>query len=185
MVVAELFGRSPAGKGFESFLDLARNRYSVGSFTKAAVEEEKLNAVLEAARMAPTAANRQPFRFIVIRTAGKESALERIYDRKFFLEAPLLVCACTVPSEAWTRSDGKNYSDVDVAIAVDHLTLAAASLGLGTHWVAAFDTGAAREALGIPEGVEPVVFTPLGYPADRPRAKQRKELLELVRYEHW
>jgi nitroreductase len=74
---------------------------------------------------------------------------------------------------------------VDVAIAIDHLTLAAASLGLGTHWVAAFDIGAAREALGIPDNAEPVAFTPLGYPADRPQEKRRKEVSELVRYEHW
>ena len=131
MVVAELFGRSPAGKGFESFLDLARNRYSVGSFTKAAVEEEKLNAVLEAARLAPTAANRQPFRLIVVHTAGKEEELGRIYAKSFFLEAPLLICACTVPSEAWTRPMGRTTvmwtwqspSTPDAA---------AASLGLGT-----------------------------------------------------
>jgi len=185
MAITKLFGRSPSGKNIEGFLDLARNRYSVQSFTKDPVEEEKLGAVLEAARLAPTAANQQPFRLVVIRTAGKENELRRIYDKGFFREAPILICACTVPAEAWTRSDGKNYSDVDVALAVDHLTLAAASLGLGTHWVAAFDIGAAREVLGIPEGVEPVAFIPLGYPADRPRTKRRKELSELVRYDHW
>jgi nitroreductase len=172
-------------KTFEGFLDLARNRYSVQSFKKDPVEDEKLVAVLDAARLAPTAANRQPFRLIAIHTAGKEDELGRIYAKSFFLEAPLLICACTVPSEAWTRSDGKNYSDVDVAIAIDHLTLAAASLGLGTHWVAAFDIGAAREVLGIPGDAEPVAFTPLGYPADRPQEKQRKGVSELVRYEHW
>ncbi|WP_301677680.1 nitroreductase family protein [Methanoculleus methanifontis] len=174
-----------AMKTFESFVDLARSRYSVQSFKKSPVEDEKLSAVLDAVRLAPTAANRQPFRFIVIRTAGKEEELRRIYARSFFWEAPLLICACTVPSEAWKRSDGKNYSDVDVAIAIDHLTLAAASLGLGTHWVGAFDTGAAREVLGIPGDAEPVAFTPLGYPADRPQEKQRKGVSELVRYEHW
>jgi nitroreductase len=185
MAITNIFGRSPSGRNFESFLDLARNRYSVQSFKSNPVEEEKLGAVLEAARLAPTAANQQPFRFIVIHTVGKGEELGRIYDKTFFLEAPLLICACTVPSEAWIRSDGKNYSDVDVAIATDHLTLAAASLGLGTHWVAAFNSGAAREVLGIPEGVEPIAFTPLGYPADRPRAKKRKGVSELVHYEHW
>lgn len=185
MAITKLFGRSSSGRDLEVFLDLARNRYSVQSFTKDPVEEEKLGAVLEAARLAPTAANQQPFRLIVIHTAGKEGELGRIYEKRFFREAPILICACTVPAEAWTRSDGKNYSDVDVAIAIDHLTLAATSLGLGTHWVAAFDTGAAREVLNIPGDVEPVAFTPLGYPADRPRAKRRKELSELVRYERW
>lgn len=87
-------------KGFEGFLNLARNRYSVQSFKKAPVEDEKLGAVLDAVRLAPTAANRQPFRFIVIHTAGKENELGRIYGRAFFREAPILICACTVPSEA-------------------------------------------------------------------------------------
>jgi nitroreductase len=79
--------------------------------------------------------------------------------------------------------DGKNYNDVDVAIAMDHLILAAADLGLGTCWVAAFDPAAARAVLNLPPGVEPVAFTPLGYPADEPRPKTRKALAELVRYE--
>ncbi|MDN7023652.1 nitroreductase [Methanoculleus sp. FWC-SCC1] len=166
-------------------LDLIKRRYSVRSFRPDAVEEDALRQVLEAARLAPTAANRQPFRFIVIRTAGREEEIRRIYGKEFFWEAPILICACTVPARAWRRSDGKNYSDVDVAIAVDHMTLAAASLGLGTHWVAAFDAGAAREVLGIPKDAEPVVFTPLGYPADQPGEKVRKDLSDLVRYERW
>jgi nitroreductase len=83
------------------------------------------------------------------------------------------------------RSDGKNYNDVDLAIAMDHLVLAAANLGLGTCWIAAFDPAAAREVMGLPEGVEPVAFTPLGYPADYPGPKERKPLEELVRYEKW
>jgi nitroreductase len=83
------------------------------------------------------------------------------------------------------RRDGKNYSDVDVAIAMDHLILAATELGLGTCWIAAFDPAAAREVLGLPEGVEPIAFTPLGYPAEQPGPKARKPLDELVRYQGW
>jgi nitroreductase len=74
---------------------------------------------------------------------------------------------------------------VDVAIAMDHLILAAAALGLGTCWIAAFDVAAARAAFGLPGGVEPIALTPLGYPADRPPLKERKPLAELVRYERW
>jgi len=74
---------------------------------------------------------------------------------------------------------------VDVAIAMDHLILAATDLGLGTCWIGAFDPVATREILGLPDDVEPVAFTPLGYPADEPRPKRRKPLEELVRYEHW
>jgi nitroreductase len=185
MVFKALFQKSSSRESSSDLLALIKSRYSVRSFRADPVEEEKVRQVLEAVRLAPTAANRQPFRLILIHTAGREEELRRIYGKEFFWKAPILICACAVPSSAWVRSDGKNYSDVDVAIAVDHLTLAATSLGLGTHWVAAFDTDAAREVLGIPEDAEPIVFTPLGYPADRPGGKSRKDLSDLVRYEHW
>jgi nitroreductase len=81
--------------------------------------------------------------------------------------------------------DGKNYADVDATIAMDHLILAAADLGLGTCWIAAFDPKAAREVLGLPDDVEPLAFTPLGYPADNWRPKKRKSLAEIVRHEKW
>jgi len=141
--------------------------------------------VLEAARLAPTAANRQPFQIIVIHTVGREAELKRIYNKDWFVQAPLVICACGIPARGWRRRDGKSYCDVDVAIAMDHLILAAANLGLGTCWIAAFDPVAAREVLGLPDDVEPIAFTPLGYPADRPGPKKRKALSELVRYERW
>jgi len=167
------------------FAELIKKRYSVRAYKPDPVEEEKLRQVLEAARLAPTATNRQPFQIIVIRTAGREADLRRVYGRDWFVQAPLVICACGIPAQNWVRSDGKNYNDVDVTIAMDHLILAAANLGLGTCWIGAFDPAAAREVLGLPEGVEPVAFTPLGYPADRPRSKKRKALSELVRYERW
>jgi nitroreductase len=167
------------------FAELIKKRYSVRAYKPDPVEEKKLRQVLDAMRLAPTAANRQPFQIIVIRTAGRQAELRRIYDRYWFVQAPLIICACGIPAQNWVRSDGKNYNDVDVTIAMDHLILAAADLGLGTCWIADFDPMAAREVLGLPEGVEPVVFSPLGYPADQPRSKKRKALSELVRYEHW
>ncbi len=167
------------------FSELVKARYSVRAYKPDPVEEDKLGQVLEAARLAPTAANRQPFQIIVIHTAGREAELKRIYNRGWFVQAPLVLCACGVPAENWVRMDGKNYNDVDVTIAMDHLILAAADIGLGTCWIAAFDPAAAREVLGLPDGVEPVAFTPLGYPADTPRPKSRKPLETLVRYERW
>ncbi|MGC8780693.1 MAG: nitroreductase family protein, partial [Anaerolineae bacterium] len=104
---------------------------------------------------------------------------------EWFAAAPLVIGICAVPGEAWVRRDGANYAFVDAAIAMDHMILAAADAGLGTCWVAAFDPAAAREILGLPEGVEPVAFTPLGYAADAPRPKERKPLAELVRHERW
>jgi nitroreductase len=167
------------------FAELIQKRYSVRAYRPDPVEEEKLGQVLEAMRLAPTAANRQPFQFIVVHTKGRETELRRIYHRGWFVQAPLIICACGVLAQNWVRDDGKNYNDVDVAIAMDHLILAAADQGLGTCWIGAFDAAAAREVLGLPDGVEPVAFTPLGYPADQPGPKERKPLAELVRYEEW
>ena len=164
------------------FFELIQARYSVRAYKPDPVEDGTLQRILEAARLAPTAANRQPFQIIVLKTAGRQAELRPIYPRDWFLQAPLLLCACGIPAQNWVRRDGKNYNDVDVTIAMDHLILAAASLGLGTCWIAAFDPSAARQILRLPEGIEPIAFTPLGYPADSPRPKQRKPLSELVRY---
>jgi nitroreductase len=157
------------------FGELIRQRYSVRAYKPDPVDEELLRRVLEAVRLAPSAANRQAYQFIVIHTRGREAELKGIYHRSWFVQAPLVICACGVP----------NYNDVDVAIAMDHLVLAATELGLGTCWVAAFDPAAARQVLGLPQDVEPIAFTPLGYPADQPELKRRKDLSELVRYERW
>jgi nitroreductase len=167
------------------FSELIETRYSVRAYKPDPVEDEKLQQVLEAARMAPTAVNRQPFQLIVIHTKGREEELNRIYGRDWFVQPPLVICICGVPDLAWSRRDGMNYYIVDVSIAMDHLILAATDLGLGTCWIGAFDPDAAREVLGLPDTVEPIAFTPLGYPADEPKQKKRKPLSELVRYENW
>ncbi len=164
------------------FQCLIQARYSVRAYSARPVEQEKLEKVLDTARLAPTAANYQPFRLIVVSTAGREAELRRVYNREWFVQAPLVVAVCTVPGKAWVRRDGKNYGDVDATIAMDHLILAAADLGLGTCWVAAFDPDEARRLLRVPEGVEPLAFTPLGYAADRPGPKPRKPLSDLVQY---
>lgn len=167
------------------FLDLVESRYSVRAYSGKKVEKEKLEKVLRAARLAPTAVNYQPFKLIVINTEERGDELKRIYQAEWFTQAPLVICICTIGSEAWVRRDGKNYADVDAAIVMDHLILAATSLGLGTCWVGAFDKDAALDILKLPDGVEPLVFTPLGYAADEKREKKRKDLRDIVKYEHW
>jgi len=167
------------------FSELIARRYSVRAYKPDPVEEDKLQRVLEAARLAPTACNRQPFQFIIIQTAGREAELRRIYHRSWFSQAPLLICACGLRELAWSRKDGQNYVYVDTTIAMDHLILAATNLGLGTCWVAAFDVEVAREVLGLPNNVEPVAFTPLGYPADQLKSKDRKPVADLMRHEGW
>jgi nitroreductase len=167
------------------FSQLIETRYSVRAYKPDPVEDDKLQQVLEAARLAPTAANRQPFQLIVIHTEGRQEELNRIYDRGFFVQPPLVIGICGVPGLAWSRRDEMSYHVVDATIVMDHLILAAANLGLGTCWVGAFDPDAAREVLGLPDTVEPIAFTPLGYPADEPKPKKRKPLSDLVRYESW
>ena len=170
-----------------NFDELVSHRYSSRSYQTKPVEEDKLNLVLEAARLAPTAANRQPFQLIILNTEGRQEELRRIYNKDWFVQAPLVICACALPEEGWVRRryDEKSYVEVDVSIVVDHITLQAADIGLATCWIGAFDPDAAREILQLPDEVEPIAFTPLGYPNDQPREKRRKPLDELVRYERW
>jgi nitroreductase len=168
------------------FQALIRARYSVRAYKDEPVGQEKLDRILEAARLAPTAANRQPFRVIVIPTKGRETELRRVYNRDWLTQAPLVLAVCAVPSESWVRKhDGWNAAEVDATIAMAHIVLASAEEGLGTCWIAAFDPGAAREVLGLPPGVIPSAFTPLGYPADSPAPKKRRPAGELVHKDRW
>ena len=168
------------------FQELAKKRYSVRAYKPDPVDDAKLARVLEAARIAPTAANRQAFRVIVIRTDERREGLRRVYGRDWFVQAPLVLCVCAVPSEAWVRkADGWNAAEVDATIAMTHIVLAAAEEGLGTCWIGAFDPAAAREVLGLPLEVIPSAFTPLGYPADSAMSKKRRPLAELVHRDRW
>ena len=169
----------------KTFAELAVDRYSVRAYKPDGVPEELLASVLEAARMAPTAANRQAFQLVVIHVAGRESELLKIYGREWVTQAPLVICACGLPRENWIRMDGKNYNDVDVTIMMDHLILAATNEGLGTCWIGAFNPDELRKLLALPAHVEPIALTPLGYPADQPREKRRKNVKETYRYETW
>lgn len=168
------------------YSELIAARYSVRAYRPDPIEDEKLQIVFEAARLAPTAANRQPFQIIVLHTAGRQDEIGRIYRRPWFVQAPLVIAICAISSQAWVReSDRFNARLIDAAIVADHMILAATNLGLGTCWIAAFNVDAARSVLCLPPKVEPVIFTPLGYPADTPSLKVRKPLSDLVRYERW
>lgn len=168
-----------------NFQSLIQHRYSVRNYKPDDIDPVLLNQVLLAAQFAPTAANRQPFKLIVIHTKGKRDEIQKVYDRDWFREAPILICACGIPELGWVRADGKSYVDVDVAIVMDHVSLAAADLGLGTCWVASFDVEEARKIFNIPASVEPLIFMSLGYPAGAPREKERKTFKELIFFETW
>lgn len=168
-----------------AFSDLILHRYSVRAYRSDPIEPEKLNAILEAGRMAPTACNRQAFGMIVARPGADPEAFQQLYPREWMLQAPYLICICTVPEQAWKNIDSKNYADVDAAIVLDHMVLQAAELGLGTCIIADFNPPVARELFGLPQGVEPVLMFSLGYPADQLKPKMRKSLDSLVHKDRW
>lgn len=164
------------------YFEVVQKRYSCRSYRPDMVEDDKLHAILECALLAPTANNRQEFRVIVLRSAGHEQDLHRIYYREWFAQAPYVLGVCSIPARCWTRGDKKVYSDVDAAIVMDHMILAATALGLGTCWVANFNGQSAREILHLEPDWEPVAFTPLGYPCPIDKTKVRKPLEEIVVY---
>lgn len=168
------------------FFDLIQTRYSVRGYRSDPVDDQTLAKILEAGRLAPTAHNNQPFKVIVIHTAGRQEELRKIYGRDWFSQPPLILCICVVHQQGWVRGyDKRSYVEVDAAIVMDHMILAATALGLGTCWIGAFNSQAAREFLQLPPEVEPLLFTPLGYPNDTPKARERKPLSDLVIYEKW
>jgi nitroreductase len=163
-----------------SFLDLVKKRYSVRKYKSTPVEKEKLDFVLEAARLAPTAANKQPIKLFVIRTKDHEKELSGVYNKAAFITAPIVILACTNPSTAWKRQDGKDYSDIDLAIALDHLILAATEVGLGTCWIGKFNPLLVKKTFNLPADLEPIMLVTVGYPDDSPTQKTRKPISELV-----
>ena len=164
------------------FFDVIRQRYSVRMYRQDAVEPEKLEKILEAARLAPTACNLQPFRLVVMPTDKHMDTLKKMYRGAFLTQAPLVIGIYADINTAWVRRDGKCYADVDAAIVMDHIVLAATALGLGTCWIGAFDAQAARDAVNFGGGYEPVAFTPLGYAASPVPDKVRKEVEDIVVY---
>lgn len=164
------------------YYEVIRKRRSIRAYENRDVEEDKLKRILEAARIAPSAANIQPWRLIVIRKMEAKQKLKAAYARPWFWTAPVVICACGITSEAWKRSDGKTYLDVDVAIAMDHLILAATAEGLGTCWIGAFDPTEVKRILNLSPEIEPIALTPLGYPAESPQPKPRKPWEEVIRY---
>ena len=165
------------------FDKLIRQRFSVRSYTNRKVEKDVILQILEAARMAPSAVNFQPWHFIVISEPGNLHDFQEVYPRTWFREAPICIVVCADHSKSWKRrSDGKDFADIDIAIAVDHLILKATELGLGTCWVCNFDVALTRQKLQLPENIEPLVIIPLGYTTAEAPVKTRKPLSELV---HW
>lgn len=150
-----------------AFLDLAKKRISVRKYSHIPIEDEKLELVLEAGRIAPSAVNFQPRYFIVVRDKDTKEGIAGSYSKFNFnnsKDVPAFIVICGDHQKSWHREpDGKDYCDVDIAIAVDHMTLQAAELGLGTCWICDFDPQACRDTLGLPDHIEPIAILHIGY----------------------
>ncbi len=165
-----------------TFRELSQKRFSARKFTDEPVSQADLDYILECVRLAPSACNKQPWKFVIVRSEEARKKLWRAYDREWFRTAPLYIICMKDNSACWTRGyDGKPHGDIDVAIATEHICLAAADLGLGTCWVCNYDTNVMSE-LFHSDKYEAVAIIPLGHIAtDCPHAeKKRKELTEII-----
>lgn len=165
----------------KSFLELVEARYSSRSYSDRAVEPEKVEYLLECARLAPSAVNFQPWKFVVVESAEKRARLQECYLREWFREAPLYVVVCADKAQSWKRRlDGHDHADIDAAIATEHICLAATELGLGSCWVCNFDADLCSEVLDLEGELYPVAIVPIGYPTDEPTSKKRKPIEDVV-----
>ncbi len=162
-----------------------QQRYSVRRYRPQPVEAEKLERILEAARLAPSAGNRQEWRFVVVTDEQtRQQLMEAASGQAFVGQAPVVIAACAETDERAMKCGQLSYP-IDVAIALEHIALQATEEGLGTCWVGAFDEAAVKQILDIPQAIRVVELMSLGYPADQPKPKQRLALDEIVFHEKW
>jgi nitroreductase len=160
-------------------------RRSIRAYLDKPVEEEKLLQVLEAARLAPSSANRQEWRFVVVRDEETRMKLMSAAKNQPFVGQAPVVIACCAETDQHVMTCGQMCYPIDVSIAIDHMTLAAWELGLGTCWIGAFSAEEVQKILEIPKDVPVVELLTLGYPESVPRPTSRLSMDQIVRYERW
>ena len=167
-------------------INAIKARKSVRRYLEKPIEEEKLLSVLEAGRLAPSASNRQEWRFIIVRDKTTRKKVAEAARRQTFVgEAPAIIVSCA-ETTGHIMMCGQQCYPIDVAIALDHITLAAIELGLGTCWIGAFDEERVKEILNIPDEIRVVGLMPIGYPVDSSiKEKTRFSLNRIVKYERW
>ena len=166
-------------------IEVIKERRSIRAYADRPVEREKIDRLLEAARLAPSASNRQEWRFVVVTDAEKRKALaEAANHQEFVAEAPLVIAACA-EHDGHTMRCGQQSYPIDVAIAIDHMTLQAVAEGLGTCWIGAFYEDPVKKTLNIPDEIRVVELLTVGYPAHQPSARSRLPLEEIVHWEAW
>ncbi len=160
-----------------------KNRYSVRDYKLEPVPKQSLENILSAGRLAPSGHNKQPWKFVVVQNEDKKRKLARAAHHQDFVgQAPIVIVAVGLEPD-YVMSCGISACAVNLAIAVSHMILAAVAEGLGTCWIGAFDQNQVRDVLNIPEKYKVVALLPLGFPADRPGPKIRKNLSEVVCYD--
>ncbi len=164
-----------------NFLEIVKNRYSCRAYQPQQVDKEKLDYIIECVRLAPSAVNKQPWRFHIIDNDEGKSKMQECYNRDWFKTAPMYIMASILHDEEWVRADGKHHGNIDIAIAVEHLCLAATEQGLATCWVCNFDASLCKKLFCLPEDEEPAVIIPIGYPADELKEKKRKSTTEILK----
>ncbi|MBI5778057.1 MAG: nitroreductase family protein [Planctomycetes bacterium] len=167
------------------FYDAIKKRHSIRKYKSDAISDEVLNRVLDAAHLAPSGKNGQPWRFIVVRNAElKQKLVKPCRDQIYIAEAPIVIVGVANEDESYQKQGCymKSWA-IDLAIAFDHLILAATAEGLGTCWIGAFDEKEVKKVLNIPDHLRVVCLTPLGYADGEPKPKPRKALGEIVFYD--
>jgi len=168
-----------------TFPELVQKRVSVRDYTTQPIEEQKVEQLLEMARLAPSAVNYQPWRFVVITSEKGREAVYGCYPREWIKPVPLFILVCGNHNESWTRkSDGKNYLDVDMGIVIEHICLAATEQELGSCIICNFDTDLCLSSFKLPKQMEPVAIISIGYPSNpeifTETNKKRKGISEMV-----
>ncbi len=162
-----------------------QSRRSVRAYQDREIEKEKLDKVLEAARLAPSANNRQEWKFIVVKNKDtRERIAEAASSQAFVGQAPVVIVACATETQSIMTCGQLRYT-VDVSIAMSFMILQAQELGLGTCWIGAFDESGVKEILDIPDDIRVVAMTPLGYPSQDPAARPRKEVEQIVCFDKY
>ena len=168
------------------FYDVLKNRRSFRGYSDQTIPEDSLQRIMQAVQCAPSACNRQPWRFEIVFNAGLRQRIGECYPKTWLLEAPAIVVAMADYSTCWNRLEGTPAAELDLGIAMEHLVLAAAAENLGTCWICAFDVPAMAKVFDLPANLTPYVLLALGYPAEDaapgPRHFQRVPLEETVKF---
>lgn len=169
-------------KAYTELMNIVSRRFSCRRYAGVPMSAEQIEAVLEAARLAPSACNLQPWMFYVVNTPELAAEVAATYDRSWIQSAATFIIVCGDHTQSWHRADGKDHCDIDISIAVEHICLAATAMNLGTCWVCNFDKEKLCTVLNLPEHIEPIAVIPIGEMAEnaKPAGTPRKPLEDIL-----